>query len=125
MSVRSSRKDSRPEGDRREFFRRSSDIKGRLSSCAEFEPSWPVSIENISLSGMRLVGKVPQIEAENLYLRIEHTSVDIACRRITQIDDEIRVKVELKTLDVAQLLRESDLYAALTLEAMPESLGPR
>lgn len=112
-------------GERRSFNRHLTKLAGHISIEPDFSQSWPIQIDNISLNGMRVTGDLPIMPAGNLHLRIDGTDSSIPCTRISQDSKGLRVKIDIDNLDIDRLLRESDVYASLILEAIPDNFSPR
>jgi hypothetical protein len=88
----------------------------------DFKESWPVAVQDISLIGMHIVGALPVFDSSRIYFRLAGTKTCIACERISQNDEGLRVKIELAHLELQKLILESDVYASLVLEAIPDEL---
>ncbi len=79
-------------------------------------------MQDISLIGMHIVGELPDFDSSRTYFRLTGTKTCIACDRVSQNDGGLRVKIELAHLELQNLILESDVYASLVLEAIPDEL---
>ncbi|UUX52247.1 PilZ domain-containing protein [Nisaea acidiphila] len=108
-----------PPVERRDFARRPTSLSGELSPTQGAGETWPVTVRNISLTGMLLVGELPVIENSRIYLVLEGTHSRIPCDLVSQNANGVRVKIKLDDLEIDQLMQESDTYASLILESIP------
>lgn len=112
-------------GNRREFSRRASSLSALISLTPEFSESWPANIADISLIGMRLTGTLPQIDGGPVFVRPDGTGITIAGDFISQGEGGLRLKFDLDTVQLAQLVACSDVYASLILETISDDYPPR
>lgn len=125
MGTHDSKSRTPPPPERRDFARRDASLSGTLSLTPDFKQTWPVTVRNISLTGMHLVGDLPDIGDPTVYLRLDGTQSSIPCDRVSQNANGLRVKIELDNLEIDRLLQESDVYAALVLESIPDIFSAR
>tara|TARA_R110002012_G_scaffold57384_10_gene147885 strand:+ start:2900 stop:3277 length:378 start_codon:yes stop_codon:yes gene_type:complete len=111
-------------GNRREFSRRASTLSAQLSLTPEFSESWPAKIDDISLIGMRLTGLLPQIDGGPVFVRLDGTDVTITGDFISQGEGGLRLKFDLNTLQLSELVASSDVYASLVLETVSDDYLP-
>tara|TARA_E500000305_G_scaffold105980_1_gene103986 strand:- start:1267 stop:1644 length:378 start_codon:yes stop_codon:yes gene_type:complete len=125
MAANTNKPMSSVPGNRREFSRRDSSLTALVSLTQEFSESWEAKIADISLVGMRLVGKLPQIDDGPLYVRLEGTEITINGDFISQGEGGLRIKMDLDDLQLAELVAHSDVYASLVLETISDDFPPR
>tara|TARA_E500000318_G_scaffold85321_1_gene81300 strand:- start:1057 stop:1434 length:378 start_codon:yes stop_codon:yes gene_type:complete len=125
MAANTNKPMSSVPGNRREFSRRDSSLTASVSLTQEFSESWEAKIADISLVGMRLVGKLPQIDDGPLYVRLEGTEITINGDFISQGEGGLRIKMDLDDLQLAELVAHSDVYASLVLETISDDFPPR
>ena len=125
MAANTNKPMSSVPGNRREFSRRDSSLTALVSLTQEFSESWEAKIADISLVGMRLVGKLPQIDDGPLYVRLEGTEITINGYFISQGEGGLRIKMDLDDLQLAELVAHSDVYASLVLETISDDFPPR
>ena len=125
MSANDQKSGTPSRAERRDFARRPTSLEGKLSLTPEFEETWPVTVRNISLTGMLLVGDLPEVNESRVYLRLDGTHSSIPCNRVSQNANGLRIKIKLDDLEIDRLLQESDVYAALVLESIPDIFSAR
>lgn len=100
-------------------------MSGQLSLTPDFSESWATKVSNISLTGMLLTGKLPQLAPGPLYMRLDGVDITISGLFVSQGEGGLRIKIGLDDLQLAELVAHSDVYASLVLAAIPDYPSPR
>ncbi|MEO9904289.1 hypothetical protein [Nisaea sp.] len=111
--------------NRREFLRRDASLLGQVSTSPDFSQCWAVTITNISLTGMRLIGDFPNFSPGALYVRLDGIDVTISGLFVSQNQESLRIQISLDDLQLSELVERSDVYTSLVLQAVPDFLSSR